>query len=463
MIRMLEVRMKMKRSRISGWDKVFSFSLKQILKSKAYIIGTIIMILVAVGSVALSGEENGMFSETGELMSTGVKKMYLCDETNILGDSLKDDLSDINEDYREIDISIIETESDKVRDVFSEKEDSDDSILIHFYQDEESYILDVVRTEESGISDMHAGIFGEEMHEAVYNNICKSVGIKEEQLEFISSEVATKTMVIEGSSLNDSEVKDGFLMSSSIGMVIFMVMVFILAIAGENASSSMVIEKGTRVIEYVLTSVRPMAIIVGKVLSVIASQLLQLGLMLLGGVGALYVMREMSGSDAGVREIAESYGMGAIVDNFSASRLIVALLIIVGGIIFYVTIAALIGSTVSKMEELTQTQMVYSFILVVGAYSSMILSMVNLGEDNFLQNFLLAFPLSSPFITPMYLLMGDCSIIIGIISVVAMAVAILLVVLLVSKVFEAVIMYNGSKVSFKMLMEFAGLRGKKNE
>lgn len=461
---MLEVRMKMNKSRISGWDKVFSFSLRQILKSKAYIIGTIIMTLVAIGGIVFSADESNMFAADSELMSTGVTKVYLFDETQLLGDDLKDDLSAINENYKEeLEITKLDVNPDKVRDVFSEKEDRNASILIHFYQGEESYILDVVRSEESGINDMHAGIFGEEMQQAVYNSICKSVGITEEQLEFISSEVATKAMVMEGNSVDDSEVKDGFLMTSTIGMVIFMMMVFILAIAGENASSSMVVEKGTRVIEYVLTSVRPMAIIVGKVMSVIASQLIQIGLMLFGGAAALFVMREISGDDSGVKEIANNYGMGAIVDNFSASRFIIALLILVGGIVFYVTLAALIGSTASKMEELTQTQMVYSFILIIGAYSSMVLSMVNLGENNFAQNFLLAFPLSSPFVTPMYLLMGDCSVMIGIISVVVMVVAILLVVLLVSKVFETVIMYNGSKVSFKMLMEFAGLRGKKNE
>ena len=453
----------MNKSRISGWDNIFSFSLKQILKSKGFIIGTIIMTLVCVGGFVFSTSDSGVFSESSDLMNSGVDKIYLYDETKLLSDDIKDELIKVNESYKDIEIEKIENKTDEIRDVFSEKEDSNETILIHFYQGDESYVIDAVRTKESVINDMHAGIFSEEMYQVVYNSICKMAGITDVQMEFINSEVTTKTMIMEGDSVNDTEVKDGFMTESSIGMMLFMLMVFILAIAGENASTSMVTEKGTRVIEYVLTSVRPMAIIVGKVLAVIASQLIQLGIMFLGAVGAMMVMREVSDKDISVSEIVKSYGMETVIDNFSAPRLVIAILIIVGGIILYVTLAALIGSTASKMEELTQTNMVYSFIVIFGAYSSMILSMVNLGEDNFLQNFLLAFPLSSPFVTPMYLLMGDCSMVIGIVCLVAMVIAILLLVLLVSKVFEAVILYNGSKVTFKMLMEFAGLRGKKND
>jgi hypothetical protein len=98
---MLEVRMKMNKSRISGWDKVFSFSLRQILKSKAYIIGTIIMTLVAIGGIVFSADESNMFAADSELMSTGVTKVYLFDETKLLGDDIKDDLSAINENYKE--------------------------------------------------------------------------------------------------------------------------------------------------------------------------------------------------------------------------------------------------------------------------------------------------------------------------------------------------------------------------
>lgn len=250
--------------------------------------------------------------------------------------------------------------------------------------------------------------------------------------------------------------------NTTIGTVILMFMVFILAMGGENASTAMITEKGSRVIEYVLTSVRPNALIVGKIMASVASQFLQIALMIGACAVTVFGISHYGNSSTSVGNMLDDMGMGVVVDNMSATNVIIALLVMIAGIILYVIIAALIGSTASKMEELSQTNMIYSVILIVGVYTAMILTLGDYEKGSFIQKFVLAFPLSSPFVMPSFLVAGDCTVTSGIVSLVILLIAIILMILLVAKVFESVILYTGSKVTFSKLLEMAGIKKKKH-
>ena len=450
----------MNKSKIAGWDNVFTFSLKQTLKSKAYIIGTILMIAFGLGGILLTGGSGGIFSEE-EFLTAEIEKLYVYDETGLLNENIKELLVGENKAYEKTKVEIIKEKTENIRETFSEYEDCDKAILLHLFVEDTYYVADSIKTSESIINDMNAGIFSEVLLNVISESIYEKVQITDEQLEFLQTEIDGKVSVIENDAVEEDGEQSNFMSTSSIAMVLFMIMVFILAVAGENASTSMVTEKATRVIEYILTSVRPLAIIVGKVLAIFVAQIIQLVLMAVSAVAGTFIVTKTGDENMSVSQLAESIGATAVVENISVPRVIIALLIMVGGILLYLTIASLIGSTVSKMEELTQANMAYSMVLLVGAYSSMILTMFNPGADSTLQNVLLIFPLSSPFVTPVFLVTGDCGLLTGVISLLVMILAIILVTIFVAKVFETVIMYNGSKVSFKMILEFAGI-GKKS-
>ena len=78
-------------------------------------------------------------------------------------------------------------------------------------------------------------------------------------------------------------------------MVISCLAMMFVAIAGEGIASSIVTEKSSKITEYLLTSVRPLALIVGKVLSVLTAVFLQFVLMALSLAASWGLTRLLGG------------------------------------------------------------------------------------------------------------------------------------------------------------------------
>lgn len=450
----------MRNNKIYGWDTVFRFTIRQTVKSKSYIVSTLLLAVMCFLVIIFGVQsENGNLEQ--DILNVDIAHIYVSDDTGLTGGDLSDQLKAQNESYKKTKVTIWSSKDDAQKD-FQKMDDCADSVLIDVKYEDSAYNVQVIRTSESNIGDMNAGMFESDLYDVLTKNLYDTAQINEDQINFITSENEVKLTTIEnGQTVKEqSDQTNNFMANSEMGIVIFMVMVVVLAIGGESASSSMINEKASKAIEFVLTSVRPLALIWGKVAACVVTQVMQIVVFLISGVAATYLYTNVIAENVTTAEIIADFGADKIVDNISAVRVLMAILILVGGIVFYISLAALIGSTVSKMEELSHANMIYSFILIIGAYSAMILAMTDLEQGSSLQSFLLIFPLSSPFLLPVFIISGDCSILLGIVSIIVMIICILLLMLLVAKVFETVILYNGSKVSLKMLMEFAGIKKK---
>lgn len=453
-----------KRSKIDGWDKVFSFAFTQNIKSKSYILSTLIMIVVLVAGIIYTATSKTDIMDANSMLTVDLDKAYLYNETSLKNIKLDKRLCDISKNYDKTKVEEISSMGDDIENDFEKFDDCDDSILVHLYQKNEGYTVDIFRTSDSNVSDFNTSLFADDVKKCVTTVLYDEAGIEPEQLNFLTNDVKSNTVSVDASGVEDEkkETTDNFMSNTTIGTVILMFMVFILAMGGENASTAMITEKGSRVIEYVLTSVRPNALIVGKIMASVASQFLQIALMIGACAVTVFGISHYGSSSTSVGDMLYDMGMGVVVDNMSATNVIIALLVMIAGIILYVIIAALIGSTASKMEELSQTNMIYSVILIVGVYTAMILTLGDYEKGSFIQKFVLAFPLSSPFVMPSFLVAGDCTVTSGIVSLVILLIAIILMILLVAKVFESVILYTGSKVTFSKLLEMAGIKKKKH-
>lgn len=446
---------------MSGWEKVFSFSFIQTVKSKSFIVSTLLMFVIMAGGTAymtLSGADDSMGGAGMDVVN--ISKAYVYDEMGITDNKLKDALLGKSKVYEESKFVYITENIDDVNEKLESFEDADDSVMIHLFSEDNMIKADVIRTKDSNINDMNAGLFEDDLYDVVGQMLYTTAGITEEQIEFLSDEVKTKVTKVdkESKAEENKEQTDNFMAGSAAGMALFMIVLIVLAMGGENASSSMVIEKGSKVIEYILTSVRPLAFITGKVMASVAALLTQIVVIVAGVAASVLFITNGTSKDIQVSDIVESVGISKMADNINALNLTLAIAVMIAGIVFYILIAALIGSTASKMEELGQKNVFYSMLLIVGAYTAMVLTMTNFEEGSMAQNFILAFPLSSPFVAPTFLVSGDCSIAVGVVSLICELVAVGLMILLVAKTFESVIMYTGSKMTMKAFLEIAGIK-----
>jgi ABC-2 type transport system permease protein len=97
-----------------------------------------------------------------------------------------------------------------------------------------------------------------------------AIDVTTEQIEFINQPVVTKVEFINetGEIIPQKEKKEGISMEEYMVLLMgIMIVTMIVSLSGGSIATSIVTEKTTRVVEYLMINVRPMALIVGKILA----------------------------------------------------------------------------------------------------------------------------------------------------------------------------------------------------
>jgi predicted permease len=126
--------------------------------------------------------------------------------------------------------------------------------------------------------------------------------------------------------------------------------------------------------------------------------------------------------------------------------------------LFSVQLPAVIGDPVKYISDLN-TPLAMIIIGFYLAYFPVILNVealdAGVSSTNPIQLFSYYFPLSSPFALPSAILLGIFSPIQSVIAVLVLAVCVVLVAILVSKVYEAIILHNGNRIKLSDMIKMA--------
>jgi ABC-2 type transport system permease protein len=239
--------------------------------------------------------------------------------------------------------------------------------------------------------------------------------------------------------------------------------------ASSFVAGQIVTEKSSKIVEYLLTSVKPMAIITGKVfasVSVVLTILASFSICIVIS-GILNGVINMNGNGVFVLPtIISDLIDSEVMAGANPLTILLALAIIILGFVFYCFLGGVSGAMVSKIEELGEGTKLLNFAMIIGAYLALGLIMSSSlggsgwGDLNYLVYFL---PLSAPFIVPSYLLFGIISPAIGL-AVVALNIVLTSgLVVFVSKVYEQLIYHNGNPLKIKDLFHLSKNKVKKND
>lgn len=248
----------------------------------------------------------------------------------------------------------------------------------------------------------------------------------------------------------DSEISSvlSYFMSLGADMVLYM---FIL-IYGQMVMTSIVEEKANRVLELVVSSVRPTELMLGKILGVglVAVTQIVIWVALLGACTAWLVPLMSSSAAAADPEVAGA--LAQLSDSGYLLSLMGWLLVFfIGGYLFYSSIFAAIGSAVDNIQDASQLTTVPTLPIVLGIVASM--AVLNNPQSP------LAFWLSVvPFTSPMCMM---ARIPFGValweilVSVAALYGCILLMVWLCAKIYRVGIFMYGKKPSVVEIIRWA--------
>lgn len=481
--------------RTKGWRNVFSFTFLQYIKTKSFIVGNIIIcvivaaicVLTNILPVALNGgdssseSEGGGSGETVSFFTAG--ELAVFDEAGILA---KEDTAALTElfgdrctepDSLETTVEELKTtDSMKIAAQITTRTDKDGKTLGYEVR---SYYSSAAK---GSVDELNAMI-----QELVNRRIMLNAGVAPENYQQTKYDVITAKTEAGGKNLNSLQGMINYALPMLVSIVLFM---FIFAY-GQVVAQSIATEKTSRVMELLLTSVRPLAVVIGKVLAMGLVSFLQFFLMI--GVGAASfavsspfgwiskaaeLLKDpdiqaalsqagqsgMIGSAAGVSssdfEIAQT--MNEFTKTFTPFNIIMIIVIFVLGFLFFSLVAALIGASVSRMEDLQAAMGPYSIIGVLGMYLAYFPVIFNAdalaagdGSVNGVQLFSYYCPISSPFALPGAVIVGTISPTNVLISVLVLAAFVALIAVVVSKVYEAIILHNGNRIKFGDILKMA--------
>jgi ABC-2 type transport system permease protein len=429
-----------------GWKSVFRFTLVQTLKSKAYIVSLVLFLVLSLASIPILS----LFSEKTDGKNP-IEKVYVFNET-----PLQDlNLSKVSENEPESHI-IFETTNEEYDSVLARIEEKEKtSVTLKISTDGSTYHLDFVKSSSNVVKNSNIQALADVVEKYFEDYKIDVLDMTPQQNSMVNAKVETN--ITKTDAAGNEVIREDTSISNNEYWFVYVILFIVLMVNSMSSSqiaTSIASDKSSKVVEYLLTSIRPLAIIIGKVLAVLITVLLQIvSVMVCMLISTLFTSRYLTYDVTGM---VSKFVPANILGNLNFINIIGSMVVIVLGFIFYATMAGLCGATVSRMEEVGEGLKLFTFANLIGAYIGMgAAGSLTAAGDNAFVTFALIFPLSSPFLVPGAILVGKVSILIIILSVVLQVICIVLLFLFVARVYETLILHNGSRIGIKELVRIS--------
>lgn len=398
---------------------VASYTFKDLVKRKSFIISNIIiLIMVVIGFnvpniIKLFNGENDSFGET---------KIAIVDKENLLEDSL----NSLKQVEKELGYTIEIPEKSVTIDQIKEqiKQEEIDSALV--IEKVENGININYLVKSIGMTSMEPENLITAIKESYKNVQISKLNASEEQMLKINM-----PFTVAMSQVDENEAQGNLLAMMLLSIVLFYAIYFY----AYQVSTSITTEKTSKIIETLVTSTSPRTIVIGKTIGIGIAGLLQTAVTVIVAVicANAFLTKEMV--DAVLN-----------VSNFTPRLAISTIAYYILGYSLFALLYALTGSTVAKPEDIQSANSPVAILAVIGFYLSYF-TMMNPASE--LNAFASMFPISSPFCMPFRIMMGladtkDILISLGILIITMLVVAKVSI-----KIYSSAILNNGSKISFK--------------
>ncbi|MFA6777940.1 MAG: ABC transporter permease [Bacilli bacterium] len=299
---------------------------------------------------------------------------------------------------------------------------------IHITEDQSGIILNYI-TESIGLAGnilVDGNIFTE-LYKVVR---LEKLGLTDEEIIKINTPIN-----FEVTELGDGE-SGGIL---AIAMAFSIVLFFAIYYYAYQVSSSITVEKTSKIMDTLVTSTSPKSIVVGKTLGI-------------GFVGLTQVFAIILTSFISYKLFFPTDILTGIIDisNINPIFIIVTVIYFILGYTFYAFIYALTGSLVSKPEDVQQAGSLIAVFVLIGFYLAYFSMMNPASTFNTLATIL---PISSPFSVPARYITGAVSTIDLVLSIIILIVSIMLVAYIAIKIYSSASFNYGTKVNFKTMVE----------
>ncbi|MBY0123087.1 ABC transporter permease [Bacillus sp. S/N-304-OC-R1] len=342
------------------------------LKTKSFIITTLITCLFMIGLTNMSKIFDFFNSDdSGE-------KIAVIDETKELFNPLMEQLKMNNSEI------VLEAFSGSIAEGENAVKSADYNGLLILSNNQDNLPQAVYKARSIADSSLPSEI-QQSLQQIKTQMAASKINLTQEQLGKLYEPVSFSKVALEENAKTEEELNQARgLVYVLLFIIYFAVLMYANMIAMEVAT-----EKSSRVMEILISSVAPVKQMFAKILGIALLSLTQMGVILL--VGYYFVKSNLQTMQGGVFEF---FGFSDI----PISTIIYALVFLLLGYFLYATLAAFLGSLVSRIEDVQQMIMPMTMVVVAG----FMISMFGLSQPD---TSFITIASYIPFFTPMLMFM----------------------------------------------------------
>lgn len=399
-----------------GLGTVYNFTLRQALKEKLYKIITILVAVVLfAGTIGLNVYLCNKSQKKTDI--TSIKNIYLTNES-----SMDINVKDISKSRILKGINIHDKQTDKLG-------KSDICIDI---KEGKSININITASKNTNVSEDEADSVGNIFKEFITVYRQQTSGLTDEQSKFIFSNVSSSMKKTGEKAMTDSEQ-----LAKIIFPLMFCIIVFVMIILyGSSISKIMIAEKTSKLMETLLVTTKPYAVIAGKILAMTTTAVIQFGSWIVCLIGG-YVAGNMINESNYPQYKSEIGTVIEMLSNnstaFSTIRIVIGISALLLGFFLYCVLAGMIFSFVRKAEELSSYMSIYQIPVFAGYFAGYIGPFYGSG---FVKQLIRYIPFSAAYCVPADVVIGNISICQAVVSLSITVLTILMMIVIAGRIFK---------------------------
>ncbi|MDD3693745.1 MAG: ABC transporter permease [Oscillospiraceae bacterium] len=410
---------------------VFKFTLKDNVRKKAFIITTVLVLVLIFAACSIpaiisrgdSGDSGDVGAEPGD-----EKKNYTCyllDQNSLVPGALEA-LS-----LAFSDVEFTKGEPNKISQYKNIIENDKSVALLEILEGE---IMPSLRfTVTDFMSGTPTDAMAKVIEQVYVSDTLKKAGVSEQQTKLALSDI-TYTVVSAG-----KMDATGY----ALGVALTLLMFFSIYYYGYGVSMSVASEKTSRVMETLIVSAKPSRILLGKCLAMGTLGLLQL---------SVFIIAAALGYTFLVPNDFTISGVPLALSSFTPISALLILVYFLLGYSLYAMINSVCGSTVSRIEDLQSAMMPSVLVSLISFYSAY---MVLFLPNQTIRRVISYIPFTSSFIMPFRLLNETVAAQDIVISIVLLIVAIIVVSTVSVRLYSASVMHYGQRLKIRDLFRLS--------
>lgn len=373
---------KMKQNMFKGLGNVFKFTFIQNIKEKIFILSTVIIAAILFGSI-LGINVYLCYSSKDKDETDKIEQIYFVNNTELTVDTGNYDKIELIDD--------------------EDKKPGKNDMVIVFTEEEKNYILKCNLSSDSEISESGAEAFLNELLVMVEWAKCEKMSLNDVQKQVILSPVSSDAVKVGEKAESVAQQVTGILFPLIVCIVLFVMIIMY----GSSISKTVIAEKTSKLLETLLVSVKPYAIIAGKILAMTSVAILQFFIWISSIISG-YAVGNIINESIDSSYKSEIYKLLEVIksgkDAFTIQGIILAILALCIGFFMYCVIAGAVCSGVKKAEELSGAMTLFQIPVFIGYFAVCMAPAIN---NETILNITKYVPFSAAFRLPADILIGN--------------------------------------------------------